>query len=670
MKTILRFLTLILGLFAGTNLIHAQGTAFTYQGRLQSGTNVANGKYDVAFSLFTASSGGVASAGPVTNAAVGVTNGLFSTVVNFGNVFTGGSNWLEIAVSTNAANAFSILAPRQQLTPVPYAIYAAAANATNLAGTINTANLPYGLGGVANTFTPGVAATIAGGNNNTASGVQATVGGGVLNVATGFRSTVPGGLANTASGDYSFAAGNDAQATNTGAFVWADSQNGFFRSTNNDSFNIRAQGGAYFMTGSGGVTVNGLANGVGGGSSIDPSVFVHVNNSATDGNGSSPDYAGIGFGNNSTRQAIVGGTFGADYLDFYTGGLLTSPKMRIDFNGSVGIGVTAPSAALTIGTSAAVQFELLKPGKNPGYQFNVDTAGFNICERNIACGRFFIANGTGNIGIGTTSPTNKLDVQGSADFIGRVGVGTSSPMTDFHVLASQYGALPAAIFESVNCGAACGQQNYQENIRLLNSNPNGQTGIGFLTATGSALTNTPSAWIGTQYGCCIGNPSDLKFATRPTTNLIDRLFINGISGNVGIGTNSPSTKLEVAGEVTCVAVNITSDRNAKEEFKPVNPREVLAKVVGLPITEWQYKSQADARHIGPMAQDFREAFTLGHDEKHIATVDEGGVALAAIQGLNQKLEEKDARIQELEKSVAELKTLVNQLVTQPRGGAK
>src|SRR5215469_9615814 len=87
----------------------AQGTAFTYQGRLNAGGSAASGSYDVAFTLFATNTGGVAIAGPVTNSAVGVTNGLFTTMVDFGNVFTGESNWLEIAVSTNGANAFSPL---------------------------------------------------------------------------------------------------------------------------------------------------------------------------------------------------------------------------------------------------------------------------------------------------------------------------------------------------------------------------------------------------------------------------------------------------------------------------------------------------------------------------------------------------------------------------------
>src|SRR5208337_3527564 len=96
-----------------------------------------------------------------------------------------------------------------------------------------------------------------------------------------------------------------------------------------------------------------------------------------------------------------------------------------------------------------------------------------------------------------------------------------------------------------------------------------------------------------------------------------------------------------------------SDRNAKEDFAAINPRTVLEKVSALPITQWKYKVEADGtEHLGPMAQDFHAAFGLnGADDKHISTVDEGGVALAAIQGLNQKLEtedkQKDTEIQDL-----------------------
>jgi hypothetical protein len=108
-----------------------------------------------------------------------------------------------------------------------------------------------------------------------------------------------------------------------------------------------------------------------------------------------------------------------------------------------------------------------------------------------------------------------------------------------------------------------------------------------------------------------------------------------------------------------------SDRNRKENFASVNPRDVLAKVMALPITQWNFKGDSATPHVGPMAQDFHAAFGLGTDDKHIATVDADGVALAAIQGLNQKLEEavqkKDAELQALKQTVMELKAAFNRL---------
>lgn len=111
-----------------------------------------------------------------------------------------------------------------------------------------------------------------------------------------------------------------------------------------------------------------------------------------------------------------------------------------------------------------------------------------------------------------------------------------------------------------------------------------------------------------------------------------------------------------------------SDRNAKENFEPVCPREVLDKVAALPVSRWNYRTQpSTVRHLGPTAQDFRAAFGVGDSDTGISSVDADGVALAAIQGLNQKLEEKNAA---LEKEVAELKALVKTLVQEVNSGGK
>ena len=71
--------------------------------------------------------------------------------------------------------------------------------------------------------------------------------------------------------------------------------------------------------------------------------------------------------------------------------------------------------------------------------------------------------------------------------------------------------------------------------------------------------------------------------------------------------------------------------------------------------------------MGPMAQDFQAAFALGSDDKHISTVDEGGVALAAIQALNQKLEQKETEISKLKQRLEKMEQLLNSKLG---GGAK
>ncbi len=101
----------------------------------------------------------------------------------------------------------------------------------------------------------------------------------------------------------------------------------------------------------------------------------------------------------------------------------------------------------------------------------------------------------------------------------------------------------------------------------------------------------------------------------------------------------------------------SSDRNLKENFREVNTVEVLQRVAELPITQWNYRgSDPSVVHIGPMAQDFHAAFGLGGtDDKGIGTLDAEGVALAAIQGVARRLEEKDREIADLRRQLEELR---------------
>ncbi len=221
------------------------GTAFTYQGRLLQGGAPATGSFGITFKLYDALSGG-GQIGSTLSQTVPVTNGLFTTPLDFGaGAFDGQARWLELAVGGTT------LTPRQPLTPTPYAL------ALPGLRTQDKPTSPNVLGGyIGNTVTNGVTgatiggggaasylnrvtddygtvsggrndragddaasasdqayATVGGGQSNVASHSYATAGGGWNNKAIYDFATVGGGAGNTASGNVATVAGG----TNNGA---------------------------------------------------------------------------------------------------------------------------------------------------------------------------------------------------------------------------------------------------------------------------------------------------------------------------------------------------------------------------------------------------------------------------------------------------------------------
>ena len=126
--------------------VQAQGTAFSFQGRLNDGSVPANGSYDLQFSLYNTTVGGTA-IGTIPRPNTTLINGVFSVTLDFGATAFNNPNavFIEIGVKPNGSpNAFTILGPRQQLTAVPYAVRAANAtnadNATNASNAVNAVN--------------------------------------------------------------------------------------------------------------------------------------------------------------------------------------------------------------------------------------------------------------------------------------------------------------------------------------------------------------------------------------------------------------------------------------------------------------------------------------------------------------------------------------------------
>ena len=137
-----------------------------------------------------------------------------------------------------------------------------------------------------------------------------------------------------------------------------------------------------------------------------------------------------------------------------------------------------------------------------------------------------------------------------------------------------------------------------------------------------------------------------------TRNTVARQFMVRASGGYVFYTNSGSAGAQLAaGSGSWTAL---SDRNEKDEVMSIDPATVLERVVAMPLSTWHYKTQdRQYRHIGPMAQDFYAAFHLGETDKGIDTVDADGVALAAIQALNSKLELQAQQIAQLRELLAQ-----------------
>lgn len=153
--------------------VTALGTAFTYQGRLTDGGSPANGAYDLRFILYDADTGGAQSGSIVAREDVPVANGLFSVDLDFGaSVFNGEARWIEIAVrpgSGSGTGGYTVLSPRQPVSPTPYALFAKAAAglAVPFAATAGSAGAPSTTTGLITVTQTGTGIAITGSRTST-----------------------------------------------------------------------------------------------------------------------------------------------------------------------------------------------------------------------------------------------------------------------------------------------------------------------------------------------------------------------------------------------------------------------------------------------------------------------------------------------------------------------
>jgi hypothetical protein len=606
-RPVLATLVLLSTLSLQPSTVFAQGTAFTYQGRLNASTNPATGIYDLRFAIFDSLSAGSQQGSTLTNTATSVSNGLFVVALDFGNQFPGADRWLEIGVRTNGSGTFSTLSPRQKITPSPYAIYAAGASAAGISGTIPTANLT-GTYGSAVTFNN--AANSFSGNGTGLNNVNAISLGG-LGAASFW---VLGG--NAVTGGANLGTG-DNQPLNL--ISWNSrvlqletkkvSLGGF-----DSLIAVNTLGGA-----SGNVISNGVMGGTiaGGGAvtnhllSSEAAPNTVLDNFGTVGGGlnNTAGYASTNF--DATRSATVAG----------------------------GEGNTASSAWATVGggrlNTASGNFQTTVGGgilnTASGDDATVSGGGYNLSSgegATVPGGLFNLASGSVSFAAGDSAQALHDGTFVWADLDPSRNPYSSTGTNQFCVRAR--GGIQVDPQTSMYFGSQTRQM-----LNLWGT----QYGIG--VQSGTVYFRTDNAYGGNGFAWFKGGthndgPQNPGGGTTLMTLTSSGLTVNG----------------------TFVSA---SDRNAKQDFAAVDNRIVLEKVAQLPIQTWAYKNDPNTKHLGPVAQDFYATFGIGPDDKHIATVDEGGVALAAIQGLNQKLNEKDAEIQKLKEKADKVDSLEKRL---------
>jgi hypothetical protein len=629
---------------------HAQGTAFTYNGSLNSSGIRASGFYDFTFQIFD---GPNAAANPVTipfaTNGVPVSNGLFNVTVDFGNgIFTGAPRWLQITVQSNSVPPAVTLNPRQQLTPSPYAIFATT-SATVTNGAITSAQLANNSVGTAQIQANAInASQIASGQvvknvNGLTDSVTLSAGANVTITPSG--NTIQFSAPNT---------GGWGLAGNAGTTPGPN----FIGTTDNKAFESHVNGIRALRlepTSNNSANTN-LVNVIGG----SPANFVTPGvRGATIGGGGAVYYFGQLCTNSVTGDfgTVSGGQANIAAGDSFVGGGQQNSASGVYAAIGGGSGNLAAGSTSFIGGGSGNQAKL-------NYS-TVAGGGQNWCLNNF-----------GIIGGGYNNYVAQ-DSEGGAILGGENNVVWTNSRNSFigggvsNQIIGSYSVIPGGLYNQVsgNYSFAAGWQ-----ARSI--------------ASGTFTWADPST--GASHFGSGSNCFNVFSGNQIALEAGSSIYMSGGSTALGMGTDNiyliaPNSEInmQASGEIDIFSQthpvgagvyiaaggsgwNSLSDRNVKENFTDINARDVLEKVAQMPISIWNYKSQKQSiRHIGPMAQDFHAAFAVGEDDKHINNLDEEGVALAAIQGLNQKLEsqikEKDGQIHDLQKSISELRSMIANL---------
>jgi len=458
-------------------------------------------------------------------------------------------------------------------------------------------------GGEENRATDGYAA-VAGGQNNEASGFRSSVGGGEQNSASGFGATVGGGTMNQATGERSVVGGGD---SNTAGADWATVSGG---SSNSATGQRSAVGGGNTNAASD------FAATVGGGSA----------------NSASGDRSTVGGGGSNSATSIystvAGGTSNTAGADWATVG-----------GGSGNVAAGSRSFVGGGWENVAKGLQAAVPGgyANQARGSHSFAAGYKA--RAIHEGSFVWndrSKTTDNDSLVSTA-ANQFLVRAAGGF----GIGTASPKQGL------------TISRDVEAAA------YQLELRNVGDIHGGYfSGIAFTqTSTGA----TENASIKVIYHSD-GKP-DMSFSVRDAA---DALFIKSVTGDIGVGTTSPTVALEVNGEIKAPTITETSDARMKRNVAPIhNALELVTGLQGVSFDwnreAWPHRVFEAGRQIGLIAQEVERVvpevvhqdndgyYSVAYSKLVPLLIEAIKEQQELIEAQNRNMTAQDARIAELER---------------------
>ena len=479
----------------------------------------------------------------------------------------------------------------------------------------------------AGTTTDRTYATVGGGQNNTASGQMATVAGGYVNTASGYATTIAGGENNTASAPVATVGGG---AGNAATAIDATVGGGY---SNDASASYATVGGGY--------------------DNIASASYATVSGGWA--NAASGPYSTVGGGWDNIASASYATIAGGGRSD--PGDPATRNRVTDNY-GTVGGGGNN-QAGDNAGTTTDRMYATVGGGYSNDASASYATVGGGW-DNSASASYATVGGGQGNTASGNSATVGGGEWSTASGAVATVGGGQGNSASVFGATVSGGTSNAAsASYATVGGGSnnsAAGDYSFAAG-RQAKANHSGafvwadSTNADFASeranqfrvrADGGARFDDGIYWV------------DIRDQFAHGTNIIIDTWSGAYLTRGGNWTNS-------------------SSRDQKENFTPVDGQAVLASLAEVPITTWNSKAEDPSiRHMGPVAQDFYAAFSLGASDTSIGTLDADGVALVAIQGLYALSQEQAARIGALEEENASLQQGLDGLdarVTALEGGA-